>query len=303
MQREVIPSGRALGAEVRGIDFSSPLSDDDKAFVKQAWNDHLVIFFRGKPLSDEDLIRMADEFGGSQVAGSRQYYLNAGYDEKSGRVSKYPGITIISNLDENGKPVLKNAGTGSSAISWHTDNSYVESPPKGSILYGLQVPVNGGGDTMFINQYKTYETLPEDLKRRIVGLHIKHDTSRNTAGGLRPSAVLPKSREEVIGPVHPIVRVHPDTGRKALYLGRRYAPPSSHIVELPEAESETLLDALWAHATQEAFVYSHAWQRHDAVMWDNRCTMHTRTAVDPTQAREMHRTLIKGEEIIAATAP
>ena len=99
MAREVIPSGAALGADVRGIDFSLPLSAEDKAFVQQAWNDHLVLRFQDQDLEDEDLIRMADDFGGSQVAGSRRYYINAGYDTKSGRVSRLPGITIVSNLD------------------------------------------------------------------------------------------------------------------------------------------------------------------------------------------------------------
>lgn len=301
MTREVIPSGDALGADVRGIDFSKPLSDDDKAFVQQAWNDHLVLRFRDQKLTDEDLIAMADQFGGSQVAGSRQYYLNAGYDTKSGRVSQHPGITIISNLDKDGNPEKVNSGTGSAELFWHTDNSYVDNPPKGSILYGLQVPINGGGDTSFINQYETYDSLPTAMKERLLNLHIRHDNSRNTAGGARPTAKIPTTREEVDGPVHPMVRLHPDTGRNALYLGRRYASPSSYIVELPQDESEALLDELWAHATQSKFVWTQVWQPNDAIMWDNRCTMHTRSAIDHTQAREMHRSLIKGEAIIPAT--
>ena len=117
MTREVIPSGAALGADVQGIDFSKPLNDDDRAFVTQAWNDHMVLRFRDQDLEDEDLIRLADEFGGSQVAGSRQYYINAGYDTKSGRVSRLPGITIVSNLDKDGNPEKENSGTGSSGSS------------------------------------------------------------------------------------------------------------------------------------------------------------------------------------------
>ena len=192
MAREVIPSGAALGADVRGIDFSLPLSADDKAFVQQAWNDHLVLRFQDQDLEDEDLIRMADDFGGSQVAGSRQYYINAGYDTKSGRVSRLPGITIVSNLDKDGKPEKANSGTGSSELLWHTDNSYVDNPPKGSILYGIQVPINGGGDTSFVNQYETYDALSEAMKKRLLTLHIRHDNSRNTAGGTRPTAKRPR---------------------------------------------------------------------------------------------------------------
>tara|TARA_B100000530_G_C15865181_1_gene451038 strand:+ start:248 stop:1159 length:912 start_codon:yes stop_codon:yes gene_type:complete len=300
MAREVIESGAALGADVKGIDFSKPLSPDDKAFVQKAWNDHLVLRFQGQDLEDEDLINMADAFGGSQVAGSRQYYLNAGYDTKSGRVSRLAGITIISNLDKDGKPERENSGTGSSELVWHTDNSYVDNPPKGSVLYGIQVPINGGGDTSFVNQYETYNALSESMKKQLLKLHILHDNSRNTAGGTRPTAKLPQTREDVEGPIHPMVRKHPDTGRNALYLGRRYASPSSYIVELPEDESEALLDELWAHSTQEKFVWTQIWTPKDAIMWDNRCTMHTRNKIDHTQPREMHRSLIKGEPIIPA---
>ena len=152
---------------------------------------------------------------------------------------QHPGISIVSNLDQSGKPVRKHAGTGSQSLFWHTDNSYVERPPKGSLLYGVQTPVNGGGDTSFVNQYAAYETLSGGLKTRIDGLHVKQDTSRNTAGGMRPTASLPRSYDEVEGPVHPIVRLHPDTGRRALYLGRRYQAPSSHIVEMANAEPRT----------------------------------------------------------------
>ena len=303
MTHEVIPSGAARGADIRGINFSEPLSGDDTAFVKQAWNKHLVLRFRDQHLQDEDLIRLADEFGGSQVAGSRQYYINAGFDTKSGRVSGLPGITIVSNLDKNGKPEKTNSGTGSSELFWHTDNSYVDNPPKGSILYGIQVPINGGGDTSFVNQYAAYDELSESMKKTLLTLHIRHDNSRNTAGGTRPTAKRPTTREEVDGPSHPIVRIHPETGRNALYLGRRYASPSSYIVELRQEESEALLDELWAHATQDKFVWTQIWKPKDVIMWDNRCTMHTRNKIDPTQPREMHRSLIKGEPIIPAKAP
>lgn len=162
----------------------------------------------------------------------------------------------------------------------------------------MQTPVNGGGDTSFVNQYAAYETLSGGLKTRIDGLHVKQDTSRNTAGGMRPTASLPRSYDEVEGPVHPIVRLHPDTGRRALYLGRRYQAPSSHIVEMANDEGEALLDELWAHATQPSLRWTHQWRPKDLLMWDNRCTMHTRSAIDHSQPRELHRTLIAGEAVV-----
>ncbi len=224
---DVIASGKALGAEVRGVDLSKPWTAETKAFVEQAWRDHLVLLFRGQSIGDEHLLAMADALGGQQSTGSRAYWLEAGYGAESGRVSALPGISIISNLDENGKPAMKHAGSGSQELLWHTDNSYVDSPPKGSILHALQVPVDGGGHTSFANQYLAYDSLPEATKAKIAGLHTKQDASRNTAGGARPTKTLPTSYAEVEGPVHPLVRVHPETGRKALYLGRGRPDPGA----------------------------------------------------------------------------
>lgn len=300
MTREIIASGRMLGAEVRGIDLSAPPSGDDKSYIDAAWHGHLVLLFRGQHIGDAQLLAMAEAFGGAQATESRSYYLQAGFTEKSARLSALPGISIISNLDENGEPVAFHAGSGSQELKWHSDNCYIETPPKGSILHALRVPVNGGGHTVFANQYAAYDTLPEATRERLAGLHIKHDTSRNTAGGLRPSRTLPTTREEVVGPIHPLIWVHPETGKKALYLGSRYAPPSSYIVELPTAEGDALLDELWAHAAREDLTWTHEdWRAGDVLMWDNRCAMHARTQIDHAQAREMHRTLIKGEPVIA----
>lgn len=301
MSIDVIPSGGPLGAEIRGLDLSRPLSEAATAAVEAAWRDHLVLLFRGQTIDDEHLLAMAEALGGAQATKSRDYFLKAGFDERSGRVSALPGISIISNLDETGRPAMRHAGSGSLELKWHTDNSYVETPPKGSILHALQTPRDGGGHTSFANQYLAYEELPEATKARLPGLHIKQDDSRNTSGGLRPTRAMPASRDEVTGPVHPLLRVHPLTGRKALYLGRRYVAPSSHIVELAEAESEALLDDLWAAATRPEITWTHDdWRDGDVLMWDNRCTLHARTEVDPTQARVMHRTLIKGEAIVPA---
>jgi taurine dioxygenase len=161
------------------------------------------------------------------------------------------------------------------------------------------VPVDGGGDTSFNNQYRAYEELPEDLKRAIEGKYQVHDSSRNSAGVLRPGVKLPTRPEEVEGPTHPLVRVHPVSGRRALYLGRRRVWPSNYIVGLPNAESEALLDRLWAHATQPQYAWTHKWRVGDIVLWDNRCCMHYRTEIDVNQRRVMHRTTIKGESPVA----
>ena len=296
----VVPTGAALGAEIQGVDFSLPVPEDLKAALRQAWADHMVLLVRGQKLSDDQLLDTSGIFGPPHDAASRKYHLEAGHAvDDTYQISKHASITIISNLDASGRPVMDNGGLGSYEVVWHTDNSYVKVPPAGSMLYSLEIPVNGGGDTSFNNQYLAYEELPGDLKRAIEGKSQVHDSSRNSAGVLRPGVTLPTKPEEVTGPTHPLVRVHPVTGRRALYLGRRRTWPSNYIVGIPNADSERLLDRLWAHATQPQYVWTHRWRVGDIVLWDNRCCMHYRTEVDVAQRRVMHRTTIKGEPLVA----
>ena len=178
-------------------------------------------------------------------------------------------------------------------------NHLIELPDARCRLVGVrQDPAGAGGDTSFSNQYLAYEELPSDLKEAIAGKHQVHDSSRNSAGVLRPGVRMPATPEEVQGPVHPLVRVHPVTGRRALYLGRRRDWPSNYVIGMPNADSEALLDRLWAHATQRKYAWTHKWRVGDIVLWDNRCCMHYRTEIDTAHRRVMHRTTIRGEGII-----
>ncbi|HJQ61295.1 MAG TPA: TauD/TfdA family dioxygenase [Burkholderiales bacterium] len=296
----VIPMGAALGAEIKGIDFSRPVPEDVKEALRTAWADHLVLLFRGQDIDDYQLIGAAGIFGPPHDSASRKYHLNAGKKiDNRYMISEHPSVSIVSNLDENGNPVKENGSLGSYEVMWHTDNSYVPVPPAGSMLYAHVIPVNGGGDTSFNNQYLAYEELPDDLKRAIEGKSQVHDSSRNSAGVLRPGVRLPAKLEEVEGPTHPLVRTHPVTRKRALYLGRRRVWPSNYIVGMDNAESERLLDRLWTHATQPKYAWTHRWRVGDIVLWDNRCCMHYRTEVDSSQARVLHRTTIKGEVPIA----
>ena len=296
---EVVPTGAALGAEVRGLDLALPVSDVIAQTLRDAWYEHLVLLFRAPAMSDEVIMRTAGIFGGSQASGAHSYFNRNVATFNPHRVEGYPEILAVTNLDENDEPTLDNGGLGSHEVVWHSDNSYVEVPPAGSLLYALEVPIDGGGNTSFNNQYLAYETLPPELKRTIEGRSQVHDSSRNSAGVPRPGVKLPVKPEDVEGPTHPIVRVHPHTGRRALYLGRRRAWPSNYVAGLPNDESEALLDALWAHATQPEFAWEHVWRDGDAVLWDNRCAMHYRTPIDPLQRRVMHRILIAGEPVTA----
>lgn len=296
----VIPTGAALGAEIQGVDFSLPVPEEVRAALRKAWADRLVLLFRDQRIDDEHLLAASGIFGPPHEAASRKYHLNVGkgIDEKH-TLSRHPSIVIISNLDEDGNPVRENASLGSLEVVWHSDNSYVDVPPAGSMLYAIEVPVNGGGDTSFNNQYLAYDELPEALERATEGKYQVHDASRNSAGVLRPGVKLPTRPEEVPGPRHPLVRVHPATGKRALYLGRRRAWPSNYIVGIPNEESERLLDQLWAHATQPKYAWTHIWRVGDMVLWDNRCCMHYRTQIDASQRRVMRRTTIKGEPVTA----
>lgn len=282
-------TGKPVGADISGIDISKPLSRDSLAAVQVAWSEHLVLRFRGQTLDDEQLMRFSANFGEldwAPIAAARVKV--AGEDrtvESASEGRSY--VSVISNVIENGKAI---GGLGAYEAIWHTDMSYNPEPPSASALYALEVPPSGG-DTGFANMYMAYETLPDDLRQRIEGLSCRHDASRNSAGELRRGFAEVSDPSQTPGADHPIVRTHPVTGRKALFLGRRR---NAYIQGMSVKDSEELLDRLWSHATQEKHSWYQQWKIGDLVMWDNRCTMHRRDSFDPSARRVMHRTQMKG---------
>ena len=291
---EVLPTGRPVGAEIRGVDLALPVPADLAAALRVAWLEHLVLLFRDQHLDAGNYLDAARIFGDLVEGAARRYIQAAGLALDD----RFPELTILSNLDAHGRPVRDNGGLGSYEVVWHSDNSYVEAPPAGSCLYSLEVPA-GSGNTSFNNQYLAYETLPPELKQAIAGRRSKQDASRNSAGVLRPGLKVPERPEDVPGPMHPLVRRHPETGRLALYLGRRRVYPSQFIEGLDEAASEALLEKLWAHATRDELSWTHVWRPGDFLVWDNRAAMHYREEVDDTQRRVMFRTQFAGEVPIA----
>lgn len=275
----VIPTGAALGADVVGVDLMQRLDEATFKAVEAAWHEHLVLRFRGQRLDDPGLLAFARRFGELDKAP-----VHAGPEVED----PYPEITVMSNIKVDGKPI---GNLGHYEAEWHTDMSYNEKCPIGSLLYALEVPLEGG-DTGFSNMYAALETLPAELKREIIGKQCKHDSSRNSAGELRKGFKDVTNPREAPGAVHPIIRTHPATRRNALFLGRRR---NAYIVGLPLAESEALLNRLWAHASNPEFAWYQKWKVGDLVMWDNRCAMHRRDAFDPESRRLMHRTQIKGD--------
>jgi len=278
-QVRVRPTGAALGADIEGVDLAGPLAPESVAAIKRAWGDHLVLRFRGQSLTDDDLMRFSRQFGELDWAP-----IAATNDAPEGR----DYVMVVSNVVENGRPIGQ---LGAYEAVWHTDMSYVAEPPMASALYSLEAP-RSGGDTGFCNMYLAYDTLAPELRRAVEGKQCRHDASRNSAGELRRGFVDAPDPTQVVGAEHPVVRTHPATGRKALFLGRR---PNAYIPGLPLAESEALLDALWAHCTQPEFAWYQQWRAGDLILWDNRCVMHRRDAFDPATRRVMHRTQIQGD--------
>ena len=277
-QITVIPSGAALAADVVGVDLSLPISDALYAQIRQAWNDHLVLRFRGQKLDDPQFLTFARLFGELDKAP-----VHAGKDVEN----PFPEITVMSNIKVNGKSI---GNLGHYEAVWHSDMSYNESCPMGSLLYAIEVPPVGG-NTGFANMYRAYDTLPPELKREITGKGCRHDSSRNSAGELRKGFKEITDPREAPGAIHPIIRTHPETHKNSLFLGRRQ---SAYIIGMPLDESEDLLNRLWAHATQKAFEWYQVWQVGDLVMWDNRSAMHRRDEFDANTRRLMHRTQVKG---------
>jgi taurine dioxygenase len=265
------------GAEVIGLD-ANAVSDADFAAVHRAFIDHGVLCFRDQRLSPEGHEAFSSRFGRLMGHILAQYLLPG-----------HSKILVLSNRVVDGKPVgLEDAGR-----YWHSDVSYEPVPPLGSMLYGMEVPPEGG-DTLFASQYAAYEALPEALKRRIAGLKARHafnyDYIQSQAGSKR-RPLSEEQKAKLKGAVHPVVRTHPESGRKALYVSPAF---TAAIEGMEKAESDALLQELAAYATAESVIYRHRWRQFDLVLWDNRCLMHHATTYPPQYIRHMHRTTIEG---------
>lgn len=281
----IIPIGEMIAADIQDANLSQPLDDVSIAAITKAWNENLVLRFRNQHLSDADLIRFSSYFGELDPPGPNPYGVTF--------LPEFPEINVISNVkDDTGVPI-GNLGDGEAV--WHADMTYIDNPPEAGILYALEVPV-GQGDTYFANMVAAYNDLPSDLRAAIEGKTLIHDAAHNSAGMLR------KGYEEITdvkltpGARHPLA-YEDQHGRVSLFLGRR---PHAYIVGMEESDSDSLLDALWAHATRPKYSWHNEWQKGDLVMWQNRMVMHRRDAFDPSTRRVMHRTQLKGKSPIAA---
>jgi taurine dioxygenase len=281
---DLVPLTPGLGAELRGLDLAR-IDAADFAAIHRAWTDRGVLLFRGQHLSDDALIAFSRRFGALDHAPVQE----------NGRrfVDGRPEIYVVSNVVVDGEAI---GSLGAGEAVWHTDMSYLDAPPKASMLYAMEIPPEGG-DTHFCDMAAALRGLPAALRARIAGLSCKHDGTYNSGGYVRQGVAATDDPRTSPGTAHPLVCRHPESGRQVLYLGRRR---NAWIVGLELAESERLLDELWARVGLPEHSYRHRWRVGDLVLWDNRSTMHRRDPFDPASRRVMHRTQVKGESRPAA---
>lgn len=281
---EAVPLSAALAADVRGLDLDR-LTPAAIFTLRRIIHTYSVVRLRGYRIDDDRLVSLGRSLGAAALA------LVARLKGKI-YVQKYPELFVVSNIKENGETVGE---LGDGELFWHTDMGFDDVPPALSLFYAVELPARGGGATGFASMYLAYEQLPAELKVRIEGLRLRHQLSHDAGGRVRPGyekyATSPVS--ELPGPDHPIVRTHPETGRRGLYLGRRFG---GWIVGLPIEESEALLNELWRQATRPEITWHQEWQPGDMLIWDNRCLLHRRDAFDPADSRRMHRYVVSGSK-------
>lgn len=265
MPLTIRPFETAIGAEVLGFDMSKPMDDATYREIEEAWNRHSVLVFRDQKMTEEEHIRFSKRFGDLEEHVLYQY-----------RHPKFPDIFIVSNVkDETGR----NVGAYDAGRYWHTDLSYMAVPSRGSILYAIEIPHDDDGrplgDTLWAGTAVAYDGLSESMKRRIADLKaefsLENRHKKLVADG-DANAVLDDKHKALAPPVvHKIVRTHPVTGRKCIYVNEGQ---TSRILDVPEDESRDLLKELWAECTKSDYIYRHKWRVGDVVMWDNIPTQH-----------------------------
>jgi taurine dioxygenase len=285
----ILPADAPVGAEISGVDLSQPLDAETFAAIDGAFAQHGVVFFRDQHLKETQLVDFTKRFGDIDKYVRDDYALPG-----------YPEVLVVSNVQENGRNIgLVDAGT-----TWHSDMSYVPVPPRGSILYAREIPVADGqplGDTLFTSTAAAYDDLPDDLKTRLDGCRTWHSYegkhARRAAAGKSDRKPLTKAQRESLPPVeHPVIRTHPQSGRRCLFV---IAGECEGLTGIADEEAAPLLEDLAERCTRPAYMYRHRWQANDVLMWDNCLVQHlaVRDYALP-QRRLMWRTQIKGAETV-----
>lgn len=269
------PMSERFVADVTNVDVRG-LSESDFERLYEAWLTYGVLRLRDQQISDDELQTFSARFGPlEEIPFGRM-------SEAAKAKVKNRYVTLLSNILVDGKPI---GGLGNAEAQWHSDMTYVETPPPASVLLGIEIPP-AGGDTYFADQCAAYDALPDELRTRIAGLTIKHDAAHTSIGKLRPGFEAFEDPRDAPGATHPIVRPHDETGRPALYLGRR---EWAYVPGLPLDESEALLDELWRYAALPESVWQQTWRPYDLIIWDNRRVLHRRDDFTASDRRLMKR--------------
>lgn len=269
MSITVSPLSEAIGARIEGVDLSRELDDETFGAIKNALFEHAIIVVPGQTLDEDDQERFCRYFGELEMVRSGE------------ATSDHPAVLMITNVTDSGRPTALEDGE----MMFHYDQCYYENPALGSTLYAIEVP-DEGGNTLFANCRLAYEALDDDWKARLDGLRALHYYDYKRDPTLRPSEINPDAPQWV----HPVVRTHPETGKKAIYVNRLM---TLWIEGMDRADSDGILDHLFAHIEKPEFVYEHEWTVGELIMWDNRCSAHARTWFSPDKRRMMRRVTVR----------
>jgi len=277
---EIRPFSGAVGAEITGLDLAKPVNAEDFLRIHRAHLDHHVLVFRDQRISPEQQISFSRRFGELQIHVLKQFLL-----------AGHPEILIVSNIIENGQ----NIGLGDAGKFWHSDLSYKPLPSLGSMLHAQELP-SEGGDTLFADMHKAWDAVPDALRKVVEGRNAAHSYTARYAetkfeGSWRPTLTA-EQLAQVQEVIHPVVRTHPENGRKALFVSEGF---TTRIVGLPDDESRDVLQQLYALSVLDQNIYRHQWQPHDLVFWDNRSLIHLATGCPAHLRRKLFRTTIQGD--------
>ena len=271
----VIPLTPNFVAEIQEIQLDR-ITDSEFELLYAAWLQYGVLRIRNQDLDDEQLQAFSQRFGPLEEAP----FGRMPEAEKAKIKNRF--VTTLSNIKVDGKPI---GGLGNDEATWHSDMTYSETPPPASLLLGIEIP-DQGGDTHFADQRAALAALPAALRQRIESLSVKHNAAHTSVGKLRPGFEAFDDPRDAPGAIHPMIKTHNETGKPALYLGRR---EWAYIPGMTVTESDDLLDALWAYVAIKENTWTQHWQPFDLIIWDNRCVMHRRDGFDQNSRRYMRR--------------
>ena len=272
---KVIPLTPNFVAEIQEIQLDR-ITDSEFERLYAAWLQYGVLRIRNQDLDDEQLQAFSQRFGPLEEAP----FGRMPEAEKAKIKNRF--VTTLSNIKVDGKPI---GGLGNDEATWHSDMTYSETPPPASLLLGIEIP-DQGGDTHFADQRAALAALPAALRQRIESLSVKHNAAHTSVGKLRPGFEAFDHPRDAPGAIHPMIKTHNETGKPALYLGRR---EWAYIPGMTVEESDDLLDALWTYVAIKEITWTQQWQPFDLIIWDNRCVMHRRDGFDQNSRRYMRR--------------